>query len=55
MGCYNSSPLKQNLVSRFLSIVVRGVEIILELDFITFFELNEDTLSCVKDLLLLKV
>jgi hypothetical protein len=24
MGCYSSSPLKQNLVPRFLSVVVRG-------------------------------
>jgi hypothetical protein len=31
VGCYSSSPLKQNLVPRFLSIVVRGAETKLEL------------------------
>jgi hypothetical protein len=31
MGCYSSSPLKQNLVPRFLSVVVRGAETKLEL------------------------
>jgi hypothetical protein len=31
VGCYSSSPLKQNLVPRFLSVVVRGVETKLEL------------------------
>jgi hypothetical protein len=55
VGCYSFSPLKQNLVPRFLSVVVIGVEITIELDFITFFKLIEDTLSCVKDFLLPKV
>jgi hypothetical protein len=31
VGCYSSSPLKQNLVPRFLSVVVRGAETKLEL------------------------
>jgi hypothetical protein len=32
VGCYSSSPLKQNLVPRFLSVEVRGAETRLELD-----------------------
>jgi hypothetical protein len=31
LGCYSSSPLKQNLVPRFLSVVARGAETNLEL------------------------
>jgi hypothetical protein len=31
VGCYSSSPLKQNLVPRFLSVVVSGVETKVEL------------------------
>jgi hypothetical protein len=31
VGCYSSSPLKQNLVPRFLSVSVRGAETKLEL------------------------
>jgi hypothetical protein len=33
LGCYSSSLLKKNLVSRFLSVVVRGAETKLELGF----------------------
>jgi hypothetical protein len=56
VGCYSSSPLKQNLVPRFLSVEVRGVETKIELDFKRLlFQPLVDTLSCVEDLLLQKM
>jgi hypothetical protein len=56
LGCYSSSPLKQNLIPRFLSVVVRGVETKLELVFKRLpFQLLVDTVGCVEYLLLLKM
>jgi hypothetical protein len=52
VGCYSSSPLKQNLVPRFLSVVVRGAKTRLELDFKwLLFQLLGSLLSCIEILL----
>jgi hypothetical protein len=55
VGCYSSSPLKKNLVPRFLSIVLEWCR-----DYVRvrlqrlLFQLADDTLRCVEDLLLPK-